>query len=327
MRNVVRIPKDAELPLIGCIAFGLIDRGTNLIQVRPICGCCLNCIFCSVDEGPKSKTRITTYVVDVDYMMDWFREIASFKGKGVEAHLDCAGEVTTFPHLIDLVQRISEVDEVEKISMQTKALLLDEEDIDELEEIGLTRINLSIDALDPALAKRLSGTESFDVKRIIELAKYIAESKIDLLLAPVWVPGLNDEEIPKIIEFAKEIGAKLGIQKYEVYKYGRKPKGVKPISWWKFYRKLEEWEKMFNMKLVIKPKDFGIRKRKMLPLVFKKGQKVRVRIEAPGWIRGEMIGVTENRCISVLNCKAKIGDEVRIRILNNKHNIYVAERI
>ena len=101
MRTIVRIPDDAELPLIGCICFGLIDRGTNLIQVRPISGCNLNCIFCSVDEGPNSKTRVTSYVVDLDYLMEWFIEIAKFKGnKHIEAHIDGTGEPTLYPQLV-----------------------------------------------------------------------------------------------------------------------------------------------------------------------------------------------------------------------------------
>jgi hypothetical protein len=166
-----------------------------------------------------------------------------------------------------------------------------------------------------------------DVTRIKELARYIAKTKIELLLAPVWVPGLNDEEIPKIIQFAKEIKAKLGIQKYEAHKYGRKPKKVKPITYWKFFRQLEDWEREFKVKLKISPKDFGIRRMKMLPILFKRREKVRVEISAPGWMKGEMIGVAKERCITVVDCEAEVGDEVRVRILKNKHNLYLARKI
>ena len=62
--------------------------------------------------------------------------------------------------------------------------------------------------------------------------KRSASSRIDLLIAPVYMPGINDAEIPKLIRFAQEIGAgkrfpPLGIQKFEHYRYGRSPKGVK----------------------------------------------------------------------------------------------------
>jgi len=54
------------IPLIGSIYFGVIDRGTNLLQIRPITGCPLNCPFCSVDEGPISKTKLRDYIVDTE---------------------------------------------------------------------------------------------------------------------------------------------------------------------------------------------------------------------------------------------------------------------
>ena len=48
----VRITADSDIPLVGSLYFGIIDRGTSLLQVRPSCGCNLNCPFCSVDAGP-----------------------------------------------------------------------------------------------------------------------------------------------------------------------------------------------------------------------------------------------------------------------------------
>lgn len=92
----------------------------------------------------------------------------------------------------------------------------------------------------------------------------IANSKIDLLIAPVWVPGYNDDEIPKIIEFALEIGAgkkfpPLGIQKYIPYRFGRKV--GKSMTFREFYDRLRALEREFGVKLVLSPKDFGIEKR------------------------------------------------------------------
>ncbi|MCE4627148.1 MAG: radical SAM protein, partial [Desulfurococcales archaeon] len=43
---------EEPLPLVGTVFIGVIDRGTNVLQVRPTTLCPLNCIFCSVDAGP-----------------------------------------------------------------------------------------------------------------------------------------------------------------------------------------------------------------------------------------------------------------------------------
>ena len=211
---------DSSIPLVGCIAFGLIDRGTNLIQVRPISTCPLSCIFCSTNAGPKSRIRQTEYIVPLDYLVEEFEKITAFKGKRkIEAHIDTVGDPITYPYIAELVSRISQIEGVEVVSLQTHGSILDEKMLDRLSAAGLTRINLSVDALDPELARKLADTEWYDVKKVIQLIEYItSNTSIDLLLAPVWIPTINDAEIPKIIELAKKVGAgkrfpPLGIQR------------------------------------------------------------------------------------------------------------------
>jgi uncharacterized Fe-S cluster-containing radical SAM superfamily enzyme len=331
-RRLVEVPRD--WPLIGCIAFGVIDRGTNLIQVRPSSSCPLSCVFCSTDAGPSSRNRQAEYVVDLDHIIEWFKIIARIKrSKRLEAHIDTVGDPLTYPKIVDLVHRLSEIPRVGVISLQTHGPFLSYKVISDLEAAGLSRINLSIDALGPQLAKKLAGTQHYDLEHVLRMAEAISNSKIDLLIAPVWVPGLNDREIPKIIDFALKIGAgkrwpPLGIQKYVVHRYGRKPKGVKPVTWYKFYKELRVLEGRFKVKLVLKPDDFGIVKDIKMPLRFKKGEKVRVRVVSVGWLRGEKLAMDfhQERIITLVNAShVEVGSTVPARILAYKDNIYVAE--
>jgi uncharacterized protein len=313
---------------MGCLYFGIIDRGSNLLQVRPSCSCNLNCPFCSVDAGPHSKTRVTNYEVELDYLMEAVQEIAPFKGPGVECHIDSCGEPMLYPHIENLVSELKGIKEVSVVSMQSNGTLLDEKRIRALEEAGLDRINLSIHALSPGLAVSLAGVSWFDIEKVKEAARLIAKSKIDLLIAPVYIPGVNDAEIPQLIEFAQQTKAgkrwpPLGIQKFEHYRLGRSPQKVKAENWWHFYnRSMLEWEKQSSVSLHLKPKDFFIEKRPMIPIVFEKKEKAWVDIRAPGWVRGEQLGVAKNRVVSVMDSPAKQG-RVRVQIVSNKHNIYV----
>ncbi len=313
---------------MGCLYFGVVDRGSNLLQIRPSCGCNLNCPFCSVDAGPHSRSRVTDYQVDLDYLMEAVEEIAPFKGPGVECHIDSPGEPMLYPEIVDLVKRLKAIKEVSVVSMQSNGTLLDEEMIRSLEEAGLDRINLSMHALEPEMAANLAGRPGFDIERIKEAARNIAQSQIDLLIAPVYLPGINDEEIPKLIEFAREAGAgkrwpPLGIQKFEHYRLGRSPGKIKAENWWHFYnRSMTDWEKQFSMPLRLKAQDFGIVRRPMIPTVFEKKEKAWVEIRAPGWVQGEQLGVARNRVVSVMDCPVKQGS-VRVQIVSNKHNIYV----
>jgi len=323
------ITRESGIPLVGCLYFGVIDRASNLLQIRPSCSCNLNCPFCSVDAGPFSRTRVTNYEVELNYLMEAVEEIAHFKGPGVECHIDSPGEPMLYPQIADLVRRLKEISEVSVVSMQSNGTLLDEEKITALEEAGLDRINLSMHALSSEKAVYLAGIPWFDIEKVQQAARIIAESKIDLLIAPVYIPGVNDEEIPRLIEFALQTGAGkrwpiLGIQKFEHYRLGRSPGRVRAQSWWQFYnRSMREWEKQFAIPLRLKPQDFGIEKRPMIPSVFERKEKAWVEIRAPGWVRGERLGVARNRVVSVVDSPVEQGS-VRVQIVSNKHNIYVA---
>lgn len=329
----IRITRESDIPLVGSLYFGVIDRGTSLLQVRPSCGCNISCPFCSVDAGPDSTTRASSYEVELEYLLEAVDEIARFKGPGVECHIDSPGEPLMYHDLPRLVAAMKAIDEVKTVSLQTNGTLLDAKKIADLEKAGLDRVNLSIHALDPALAKELAGVDWFDIGKVMDTARAVAAGQMDLLIAPVYIPGINDAEIPKLIRFAQEIGAgkrfpPLGIQKFEHYRYGRSPKGVKAQSWWQFFnRSIKEWEKEAKIPLRLDlDKDFGNERRQFVPLTMKKGEKVTVEIKAPGWIHGEMLGVANNRVVSVYNCPKQSG-QLRVKIVSTKHNIYTAMAI
>ncbi len=332
-RRVIRLGR--EVPMMGAISFGVIDRGTNVLQIRPTTLCPLSCIFCSTDAGPSSRWRRAEYVVeDVDWLVSWVDAVAKHKGiDDVEAHIDTVGEPLTYPKLVELVSKLRKLPRVKVISMQTHGSLFDKELIQRLDEAGIDRINLSIDATDPDLAKKLADTPWYDVKKVMKYAQYIVESTgIDLLIAPVWVPGYNDEELEKIVEFALSIGAgkrwvPLGIQKYEAHKRGRKPPGVKSPSWKAFYKRLDELERRYGVKLRLSRRDFGIRKTEISPILFRVGEVVRARVVEEGWLRDEVLGVDwrGRRAITLVGVKSLTkGSVVRAKVIANKHGIYLA---
>ncbi len=342
-RKIIKIVE--EIPMVGTRAFGIVDMGTNIIEVRPTSLCPLSCIFCSVNAGPRSKVRWAEYVVDVDVLVNAVREIVQYKGcKRVEIHVDGMGEPGTYPHLVDLVQELKNINGVRIISMQTRLVTFNEKKILELSEAGLDRFNVSIDAVDPEKARYLSGTEWYKIDRVIQLVKYIVENtRSDVVFTPVWVPGINDDEIPKIIELAKEL--RIGkrwppvlIQKYVSHKHGRKVP-VREMSWGEFFKRLRELEKKFNIKLVPSAEDFDIHKERPLPQTFKKGEVIKVRIIDRGIFVNEYLALplklvgshVHDRVITVIASSRLenilVGQKIKVRIIENRNNIYIAEPI
>lgn len=327
--------------MVGTRYFGIVDQGTNIVEVRPTSICPLNCIFCSVAAGPLEKRRWAEFIANREELVEALRVVARFKGPGLEAHIDGMGDPGTYPELVELVQEIRAIKEVEAISMQTRLFMLDEEKIRELAEAGLDRINLSIDAIDTSLARKLAEHPNYDPARAMALAEFaVKNTSLDVLVSPVWLPGLNDGEMPKIAKWAVKAG--LGkkwppvlIQKYIPHKRGRKPKGVKSIDWGEFWRRLGQLEKELGVKLDWRRENpFKVEKRPALPKPFRKGEKIKVRVVALGIFRGEYLAAPlrqtgdplVDRSITVISDKPLWeGAEALVRVIEDANNIYIAK--
>lgn len=324
--ELIKVNRESGIPLIGAINFGVIDRGTNLVQVRATTVCNLKCQYCSTNAN-NPLVHPVNFEVEPSYLIEGVKDVISLKNEPVECNLDSVGEPAAYPYLKELVSGLKRLDNVSRISMQTNGTLLNSEKIKELEAAGLDQINLSLNALSFELARKLSGTEFYDINNILEIAQLISQSKIDLLLAPVWVPGFNDAGIVELIKLSKELNARLGIQKYEEYKLSRKVKKAKVITYWKFYKQLKDWEKEFGVKLLCSNKDFGVHKAKRVPVVLEEGDKLNLKILCPGWWKGQKLAAYNGRCITIMNCNANPGEMVKVRITSNKNNIYLAELV
>lgn len=321
-----------DIPITGYNAFGIIDRGTNLLQVRPVTGCNLNCIYCSVDEGPFSQSRRVDYVVAKDLIVDEFKRIARIKKHPVEAHIDGQGEPLLYPDIVDLISELRDVRNVKVISMQSNGLLLNDKLIEELASADLNRINISLNSFKNDIASFMAGVENYSVGRILEVIDKILNSGIKVLLAPLILPGVNDSEIPSFIKFAREklLPSEfpvLGIQKYVPHRFGRKVR-TRIQRFYEFYNMLREYEKIYGFKpLVLNKSHFGIVYDRTLPRKFRKGERISAKIVLLGRMVNERIAVARDSLIQVINCRADIGDRVSLRIRSTSHGIYVAECI
>ncbi|WP_347156912.1 PA0069 family radical SAM protein [Pontibacter chitinilyticus] len=95
------------------------------------------------------------------------------------------------------------------VSIITKnALILRDLDIlQELNKLDLVHTNISITTLDEKLRQKLEPRTASGAKRL-EVVRQLAAAGLDVnvMVAPI-IPGLNDSEIPQIIQKAAEAGA------------------------------------------------------------------------------------------------------------------------
>lgn len=319
-RPTTYVHKNSGIPLIGTNHFGIIDRDTDILEVKPMTGCNLNCVFCSVDEGVQSR-KTHDFVVEEEYLASVFEEVAAKKQYPVEAHIAGQNEPLLYPRLKELIMDINSTGTTKDISIDTNGVLLTKPLVDELAEAGLTRVNLSLNSLNPELAKRMAGT-AYDLDHIVDMARYVNE-KIKLLIAPVLVPGMNEEEMPKLIKLAKDLGCIIGIQNFLEYDKGRRP--AKQYTWTKFYKLLDEWAEKYDLTLRME-KIFMIETDKVLEKPFKKGDKIQGKVVCPGKYPNEWLCTAKERVVSVETSGVKPGQDIRLQIVREKHNIYKARK-
>ena len=225
------IHRGSGIPLIGSVAFGIVYRNSSIIEIKPVTSCNLSCIYCSVKEGKNSGKR--DIVVEMEYLLEELEKLLQFVEKKVEIHIGVQGEPFLYADMVELVERLQAMDQVHTISTDTNLTIVTKQMVDRLEKCDKFRLNISLDAIELDKAKIIADEKHYNLNYVLEMIRYIAKSKLNFLIAPVYVPGYNDEELGKIIEFVKtlDINRKpdekllplVCIQNFLPYKSGRKP--------------------------------------------------------------------------------------------------------
>ena len=328
--KAVYIHQNSGIPLLGNVSFGIVYRNTSLIEIKPVTSCNLNCIYCSVGEGKKSEK--TDFVVEKDYLVEELNQLLNVVKEPVEIHIGVQGEPFLYADLIPLIEDLYQNEQVTVVSMDTNFTLVTKSQLDELSRFkDKLRFNVSLDAMDQELAEKMAGSK-YNLNYVLEMVKYAVEKRIKILVAPVYVPGHNDQELEKITAFVKELGLEakskhpvLGIQNFLNYKTGRNP--VRAKDWQEFYAIIADLETKMELKQKLSAEDFGIEKTIELDKPFQMGDVVKAIIKAPDRFTNSVIAVAKGRSISVPETQFKKDKKIKVKITRDKHNVFAGKNI
>ena len=320
-KKTIYIHRNSGIPLIGCLYFGIVDKGSQMIEIKPLTGCDINCIFCSVNEGLSSK-KSYDFVVEKDYIIEELKKLMKIKEEPIDIFINPHGEPLLYKDLKGLIKDIRTIKNIRDISIITNCNQLTKEYADELINAGLTQINISVNSLDEKNARKYAGTKNYDISKIVQVIKYL-NKKIKVILSPVFMGGLNEKDINGLIGFAKENSIEIMIQNFQKNKRGRNP--AKEVHWNKFFDILKSLEEKHDIKLI--NKEFEIKKTKELDMPFKKNEQIKAVIKSYGRTENERIAVSKERSIVVMNSKEHIGKEIKIEITKANHNIFIGKKI
>lgn len=204
-------------------------REIDYLRISITDRCNLRCIYCMPEDGIPDiqHTEILTY----EEIVRIVRQAAEL---GIRHLRVTGGEPMARKGCLELVRMLRSIPGIEMISMTTNGLLLDGR-VREAAEAGLDAVNLSMDALDPELYRRI--TRGGDVHAVLRVLREALECGMTVKINAVPVRGVNEQELPKLVELARN--SKVSIRFIELMPLGC-GSSLKPIPTEEIRRRMEE---------------------------------------------------------------------------------------
>lgn len=111
------------------------------------------------------------------------------------------GEPLVRKDLVKIIKETNSLEGIEDICLTTNGILLLEK-LEELKENGLTKVNISLDTLNPLKYKKI--TRGGDINLVLNAIDKCLNLGIKVKLNVVIIKGLNDDEIIDLINLTKE---------------------------------------------------------------------------------------------------------------------------
>lgn len=173
------------------------NRKINYLRLSVTDLCNLKCKYCMPEEGVEKKNH--SEILSFESCLDIVETSAEL---GISKVRITGGEPLVRRGIVDLVNRISQIEGIDEIAMTTNGIFLSKYAKD-LKEAGLGRVNISIDTLNPLKYQSITrGGRLQDVLDGIEMAK--KHGLLPIKLNVVIVNGFNTDEIENFINMAGE---------------------------------------------------------------------------------------------------------------------------
>lgn len=158
--------------------------------------CNLRCFYC-MPKGFKDFEQPEHWLTHDEIE----RVIKAFTELGVARVRLTGGEPLVRKNICQLSERLTALPGLEDLSLSTNAVLLDKH-ADDLHESGVSRINVSLDSLDPVRFKEITGGDLQPVLDGLMAAKQAGFTPIKINM--VAMKGINDDEFEDMVAFCIE---------------------------------------------------------------------------------------------------------------------------
>ncbi|OIO03919.1 MAG: cyclic pyranopterin phosphate synthase MoaA [Elusimicrobia bacterium CG1_02_56_21] len=157
--------------------------------------CNLNCIYCT----PKEKRAFLKHEELLRHE-EIARAAAGFVSAGVKKIRLTGGEPLVKKNIIGLVSMLRAIPGLQELTLTTNGLLLGGMAVP-LRKAGLDRVNISLDTLQPANFRKITGSEGLEDVwdgLMASLKAGFSEVKLNVVI----MKGINDAEVPEFARLA-----------------------------------------------------------------------------------------------------------------------------
>lgn len=173
------------------------EKNIDYLRISVTDRCNLNCLYCS----PRTRYNFLTDEELLGY--DEMTAIVKlFVKNGIKNIRITGGEPLLRTGIVGFIEMLNGINGIEDISMTTNGVLLGEM-VTKLKEVGLDRINISLDTLRKNRFKSIAGSDNFQaIWEGIEKSLEVSLSPVKLNV--VLMKGINDDEIENFVKLIFE---------------------------------------------------------------------------------------------------------------------------
>ena len=171
------------------------DRTIDYVRIAVTDRCNLRCFYCMPAEGIpyEPKSHLLSYE-------EITRLLKVLGGLGFQKVRFTGGEPFLRKDFIKLLENTAELDDYKSIHITSNGTLL-QKHIPKLKELGITKINLSIDSLDKERFHSITRRNDFD--KVMQSFHMLIDNGFKIKLNAVIMKGINTQDIIPLAELTK----------------------------------------------------------------------------------------------------------------------------
>jgi cyclic pyranopterin phosphate synthase len=211
------LPPSAPVTRHSSLTTGLRDRygrEVTYLRVSVTDRCNLRCFYCLPRDCGTPPRRSQLSLAELAEIVRVGAEL------GIHKIRITGGEPLVRAGIVDFVRALRTLPHVTELALSTNGTLLAEH-ATALKAAGLMRVNVSLDSLRPAVFRAISGRNDLD-RVVAGIAAAGAAGLWPVKLNVVVMRGVNDDELPSMLQFAAAHGVQVRFIEYMPLGIGRR---------------------------------------------------------------------------------------------------------